>query len=80
VAEEVYQDFFAGVQAGLVVEQSHQGQLYRLIRMYVDVPSCVQPFAKSGSNPILARELLQRLREIVLDLQRRQAPEGQPLE
>ena len=30
VAEELWRDFFASVQAGLVVEQSHQGQLYRL--------------------------------------------------
>ena len=39
VAEAVYQDFFASVQRGLFVEQSHQAQLYRLVRMYVDLPA-----------------------------------------
>ena len=42
VSEEVYEDFFASVRAGLVIEQSHQGQLYRLIRMFVDTP-CSTP-------------------------------------
>jgi 2-oxoglutarate ferredoxin oxidoreductase subunit alpha len=78
VAEEVYQDFLGSVQAGLVIEQSHQGQLYRVIRMFVDVPDGVQPFNKSGSNPIVAREVLDRLQEMALELQRRRAPELQP--
>ena len=30
------------MQRGLVVEQSHQGQLYRLLRMFVDVPRGVE--------------------------------------
>ena len=34
VAQQVYEEFFASVRAGFVVEQSHQGQLFRLIRMY----------------------------------------------
>ncbi|MGE5126783.1 MAG: 2-oxoacid:acceptor oxidoreductase subunit alpha, partial [Betaproteobacteria bacterium] len=42
VAEEVYEEFFRSVRAGLVVEQSHQGQLYRILRMYVNVPAGVQ--------------------------------------
>jgi 2-oxoglutarate ferredoxin oxidoreductase subunit alpha len=62
VAEEVYGDFFASVQAGLVVEQSHQGQLFRVIRMFVDVPRGVEPFARSGSNPISPGEIVDRLR------------------
>ena len=37
--QQVYEEFFASVRAGLVVEQSHQGQLYRLLRMFVDVPA-----------------------------------------
>jgi 2-oxoglutarate ferredoxin oxidoreductase subunit alpha len=78
VAEEVYQDFFASLQAGLVVEQSHQGQLHRVIRMFVDVPPAVQSLSKSGSNPIVAREVLDRLQEMALELQRRRAPELQP--
>jgi 2-oxoglutarate ferredoxin oxidoreductase subunit alpha len=69
VAEQIYQDFFASVQRGLFIEQSHQGQLYRLVRMYVDVPGLVRPFARSGSNPIQPTEILQRLREIVAALQ-----------
>jgi len=62
VADEVYRDFFASVQGGLVVEQSHQGQLYRLIRMFVDVPRGVEPFARSGSNPFMPSEIVDRLR------------------
>lgn len=80
VAEEVYQDFFATVKAGLVVEQSHQGQLYRVIRMYVDVPSGLKSLARSGSNPIVASHVLERLRKMALVLQRTQVPETQPQE
>ena len=69
VAEPVYQDFFASVQRGLFVEQSFQAQLYRLVRMYVDLPALVKPLARSGSNPILPAEVLERLREMVVALQ-----------
>ena len=62
VAEEVYRDFFATVKRGLVVEQSHQGQLYRIVRMYVDVPHGVKSMARSGSNPIGPQEVLEQLR------------------
>jgi 2-oxoglutarate ferredoxin oxidoreductase subunit alpha len=61
VSEEVYQDFFASVKRGLVVEQSHQGQLHRIIRMYVDVPRGVESLARSGSNPIAPSEVLARI-------------------
>lgn len=71
VAEEVYRDFFASVKRGLVVEQSHQGQLYRIVRMFVDVPAGVESFARSGSNPISPVEIVDRLRaqarELVAD-------------
>jgi 2-oxoglutarate ferredoxin oxidoreductase subunit alpha len=70
VSEEVYQEFFTSVKRGLVVEQSHQGQLYRLIRMYVDVPPKVESLARSGSNPILATVVLERLRSLLRSLQR----------
>jgi 2-oxoglutarate ferredoxin oxidoreductase subunit alpha len=70
VAEPVYQDFFASVRRGLFVEQSFQAQLYRLVRMYVDLPALVKPLAKSGSNPILPSELMERLREMVVSMQR----------
>ena len=69
VAEQVYQDFFASVKRGLFVEQSFQGQLYRLVRMYVDVPSQVNLLARSGSNPIAPSEVLERLRQMVVAMQ-----------
>ncbi len=78
VAEEVYAEFFRGVQGGLVVEQSHQGQLYRILRMYVNVPAGVQSVARSGSNPILPTSIVQRLRKIVLGLQRQRVPDVEP--
>jgi 2-oxoglutarate ferredoxin oxidoreductase subunit alpha len=70
VAEDVYRDFFAGVKAGFVVELSHQAQLYRILRMYVDVPSGVVPFARSGANPIQPVEVVAKLRQAALDLQK----------
>jgi 2-oxoglutarate ferredoxin oxidoreductase subunit alpha len=69
VAEPVYQDFFASVSRGLFVEQSYQSQLYRLVRMFVDLPALVQPMAKSGANPIQPTEVLNRLRRIAVALQ-----------
>jgi 2-oxoglutarate ferredoxin oxidoreductase subunit alpha len=69
VAEQVYQEFFASVTRGLFVEQSFQGQLYRLVRMYVDLPVLVKPYAKSGSNPIQPNEVLEQLRKLVVALQ-----------
>jgi hypothetical protein len=69
VVESVYQDFFASVRRGLFIEQSFQGQLYRLVRMYVDIPPLVKPLAKSGSNPIQPAEVLERLREMVVAIQ-----------
>ena len=50
---------------GLVVEQSHQGQLYRIIRMYVDVP---RGHAVAGQERLQPdhrrREVVERLRKI----------------
>ncbi len=63
VAEPVYRDFFASVRRGLVLELSHQGQLYRLLRMFVDLPRGVVPFARSGAQPFRADEVLERLRQ-----------------
>jgi 2-oxoglutarate ferredoxin oxidoreductase subunit alpha len=77
VAEEIYQDFFHGVQGGLVVEQSQQGQLYHVIRMFVNLPDNVWSFARSGSNPILPQAVLGRLERLALELQQRQVPEEQ---
>jgi 2-oxoglutarate ferredoxin oxidoreductase subunit alpha len=62
VAEEIYGEFFAPMQRCLVVEQSHQGQLYRIIRMWVSVPPQYEVLAKSGANPIVPEEVLGRIR------------------
>jgi len=63
VAEEIYAEFFAPLQRCLVVEQSHQGQLYRIIRMWVSsVPPQFDVLAKSGANPIPPEEVLAKIR------------------
>jgi len=64
VAEEIFGEFFASVERGLLVEQNHLGQFYRLLRMYVDVPRGVEVLAKSGSNPITPGEIVERLRRL----------------
>ena len=63
VAEETYLRFLDGVRTGLVVEQSYQGQLFRILRMFVDLPRGLGSFARSGANPFLPREVVARLRE-----------------
>jgi 2-oxoglutarate ferredoxin oxidoreductase subunit alpha len=78
VAEEVYRDFFASVAAGAIVEQSHQGQLYRLLRMFVDVPPGVVPLSRSGANPITPEDVLAELRARARGLQRHGARELEP--
>ena len=78
VAEDVYEEFFRSVQAGLVVEQSHQGQLYRILRMYVTVPAGVRSLAQSGSNPILPAAIVEGLEHLVLALQRGRGVEVEP--
>jgi 2-oxoglutarate/2-oxoacid ferredoxin oxidoreductase subunit alpha len=78
VSEEIYQEFFTCAKMCLVVEQSHQGQLHRLIRMYVDVPPRTESLAKSGSNPIMAVEVLERLRTMLRALQRLVSNEPEP--
>ena len=64
VAEEIYQEFFASLHSCLVVEQSHQGQLARVIRMWVNVPPGFHSLAKSGSNPIAPDEVVAELRKL----------------
>jgi 2-oxoglutarate ferredoxin oxidoreductase subunit alpha len=80
VAEELYRGFFQSVQGGLVVEQSHQGQLYRLLRMYVDVPRGVEPFCRSGANPIASPDVLDRILKLAFGLQSRRQAEFAPQE
>ncbi len=78
VSEQVFQEFFASLKRGLVVEQNHQSQLFRLLRMFVDVPRGIEQLAKSGSNPITPGEVVERLTQISLALQRerQQQPSG----
>jgi 2-oxoglutarate ferredoxin oxidoreductase subunit alpha len=78
VAEDVYRDFFASVSAGAVVEQSHQGQLHRLLRMFVDVPPGVVALCRSGANPITPEDVLGELRSLSRTLQRHGARELEP--
>jgi 2-oxoglutarate ferredoxin oxidoreductase subunit alpha len=78
VAEAIYAEFFRGVVGGLVIEQSHQGQLYRVLRMFVDVPRGVQPLARSGSVPILPALVVERLRALVRELQGRRVADVEP--
>lgn len=70
VVEEVYREFFASVRGGLVVELSHQGQLHRILRMFVDVPRGVTSFCRSGANPFQPIEVMRRLRDLALSLQK----------
>jgi 2-oxoglutarate ferredoxin oxidoreductase subunit alpha len=70
VAEDVYRNFFQGARGGLVVEQSYQGQLYRLLRMFVDVPPCVSSLARPGANPFVPAEIVGRLCDLAVALQR----------
>jgi 2-oxoglutarate ferredoxin oxidoreductase subunit alpha len=79
ISEEVFEDFFASVRAGLVVEQSHQGQLFRILRMFLDVPRGVASFARSGSNPITAADVVEELQRMSAALQRSRVPEPEPL-
>jgi len=64
VADEIYQDFFASLQKCLVVEQSHQGQLHRLIRMWTSVPAEFHSLARSGANPITPAQVLAEIRKL----------------
>jgi 2-oxoglutarate ferredoxin oxidoreductase subunit alpha len=78
VAQQVYEEFFASVRSGFVVEQSHQGQLYRLLRMFVDLPRGFESFARSGSNPFTPTDIAQRLRDAAVAAQRLVVGELEP--
>lgn len=64
VAEDIYRDFFASLEHCLVVEQSHQGQLHKIIRMWVDTPKNFVAFARSGANPIDPAEVVEKIRAL----------------
>jgi len=70
IAPQVYEDFFASVRMGFVVEQSHQGQLYRVLRMFIDMPRGIEPFARSGSNPFTPKEIAERIQDLAVAVQR----------
>ena len=77
VPQPAYDDFFGSVRAGLVVEQSHQGQLHRLLRMFVGVPARVESLARSGANPFTPAEIGERLAALAQQLQRSRVPEAE---
>ncbi len=66
VAEEIYAEFFASLERCVVVEQSHQGQLRRLIRMWADVPHDFIGLTKSGANPIAPAEVVAAIRTMAM--------------
>ncbi|HET9315888.1 MAG TPA: 2-oxoacid:acceptor oxidoreductase family protein, partial [Vicinamibacteria bacterium] len=80
VAEEVYEDFFASVRGGLVVEQSHQGQLHRILRMFLELPRDVRSLARSGANPFVPLEVAQELQRVAESLQRNGGDAREPQE
>ncbi len=77
VAEDIYREFFWSVKTGLVVEASHQGQLYKILRMQLDLPSGVRSFCRSGANPFSPREVARELRHAILALQH-EGPDSLP--
>jgi 2-oxoglutarate ferredoxin oxidoreductase subunit alpha len=80
INEGVYRRFLRSVETGLVVEQSHQGQLYRILRMFLDLPAGMRSFCRSGANPLQPAEVVARLREAAIALQRRAGDVRQPQE
>lgn len=80
IPEDIYQDFFASVKRGIVLEQSHQGQFYRVLRMFVDVPHGVVSMSRSGSNPFAPKEVGAKLREMARELHHARVPEPEPQE
>ena len=80
VADDVYRRFFESVKAGLVVEQSHQGQLYRILRMSLEVPAGLRSFCRTGANPFRPREVVDKLRKAALALQATATNHQQPQE
>ena len=53
---------------------------FLILRMYLDLPRGVRPFCRSGANPFQPAEVLSRLRESALALQRRVEEALQPQE
>ena len=80
VNEGVYRRFFSSMKAGLVVEQSYLGQLYRVLRMMLDVPVGLKSFSRSGANPFQPSEIVRKLHDHALDLQQHEIATRQPQE
>jgi 2-oxoglutarate ferredoxin oxidoreductase subunit alpha len=80
VAEQTYLDFFASVQKGLIVEQSHLAQFHKLLRMHLDLPKGVRSLARSGANPFLPGEIVEALHHLLAELQRSHESDLQPQE
>ena len=80
VAEEAYRSFFASVQKGLIVEQSHLAQTFKVLRMHLDLPKGVQSLARSGANPFLPGEIVAALHHLLAELQRSHEGKLQPQE
>jgi 2-oxoglutarate ferredoxin oxidoreductase subunit alpha len=80
VAEQAYADFFASVQKGLVVEQSHLAQTFKVLRMHLDLPKGLQSLARSGANPFLPGEIVAALHHLLSELQRSHEGKLQPQE
>jgi 2-oxoglutarate ferredoxin oxidoreductase subunit alpha len=77
IPQGAYADFFSSVQTGLIVEQSHQGQLYRLLRMFITPPAGLASLARSGANPFTPTEIADRLSALAQQLQQSRVPELQ---
>ena len=63
-----------------MVEQSYLGQLYRILRMHIDVPATVASFCRSGAAPFAAAEIVAKLEQDAIELQTRQAETRLPVE
>jgi 2-oxoglutarate ferredoxin oxidoreductase subunit alpha len=80
VAEGTYLDFFASVQKGFIIEQSHLAQFHKLLRMHLDLPKGVRCMARSGANPFLPGEIVVALHHLLSELQRSHEGNLQPQE
>ena len=80
VAEGAYLNFFASVQKGLIIEQSHLAQFHKLLRMHLELPKGVKSLARSGANPFLPGEIVVALHHLLSELQRSHEGNLQPQE
>jgi hypothetical protein len=68
------------VEKGLVIEQTHLSQFYKLLRMHLDLPKGVRSLARSGANPFLPGEIVVALHHLLSELQRSHEANLQPQE